>query len=345
MLIKNKRLPIKQLIIYGFLPSFIKKIIYRLKGYKIGKNVNIGLGSIIIGKNVEIRNNTNIGFLSIIKAKKIKINRFVTIGSFVYIDTEQLEIGEDSKIREHVYVAGLTTPESKLILGKRCSILQYSFLNPSKEIIFGDDCGIGGGCKLFTHGSYLSILEGYPVTFAPITLGNNVWIAWDVFILPGVTIGDNVIIGANSLVTRGIPSNCIASGNPAKVKVRNFPLSISEGKKKEIIKDILCEFVNYLDYKGMRTEKKESKNDELSFFVSNKYQLIYCNNYSKILELVYKNNVLIINDTTDIKTIYHNENMKMIISISRKERIGTSDIGEEFYRFLSRYGIRCERLD
>lgn len=176
MLIKKSRIPIKQLILYGFLPSFIKKIIYRFKGYKIGNHVYIGLGSVIIGKKVEIKDNANIGFLSIISANNIRIDRFVTIGSFVYINTECLEVGEDSKIREHVYVAGLTTPESKLKLGKRCSILQYSFLNPTKAITFGDDSGIGGCCQVFTHGSWLSKLDCYPVTFDSITIGNNIWI-------------------------------------------------------------------------------------------------------------------------------------------------------------------------
>ncbi len=56
---------------------------------------------------------------------------------------------------------------------------------------------------------------------APITIGNNVWIAAKVTITKGVTIGDNVTIGANSVVTRDIPSNCVAFGAPAKVHRQN----------------------------------------------------------------------------------------------------------------------------
>ena len=52
---------------------------------------------------------------------------------------------------------------------------------------------------------------------APVTIGNNVWIGGSVTILPGVTIGDNVTIGAGSVVTKDIPSNSIAVGNPCKV--------------------------------------------------------------------------------------------------------------------------------
>lgn len=51
----------------------------------------------------------------------------------------------------------------------------------------------------------------------PVTIGNNVWIGGSVTIVPGVTIGDNVVIGAGSIVTRDIPSNSVAVGNPAKV--------------------------------------------------------------------------------------------------------------------------------
>ena len=51
----------------------------------------------------------------------------------------------------------------------------------------------------------------------PVTIGNNVWIGGDTVINPGVTIGDNVVIGSGSVVTKKIPANVIAAGNPAKV--------------------------------------------------------------------------------------------------------------------------------
>ncbi|KXF79957.1 sugar O-acetyltransferase [Enterovibrio coralii] len=51
----------------------------------------------------------------------------------------------------------------------------------------------------------------------PITIGNNVWLGGGVIVLPGVTIGENSVIGAGSVVTKDIPANVIAVGNPAKV--------------------------------------------------------------------------------------------------------------------------------
>lgn len=52
---------------------------------------------------------------------------------------------------------------------------------------------------------------------APVIIGNNVWIGGGAIILPGVTIGDNVVIVAGSIVTKDIPDNVIAAGNPCRV--------------------------------------------------------------------------------------------------------------------------------
>lgn len=51
----------------------------------------------------------------------------------------------------------------------------------------------------------------------PISVGNNVWIGGNVTVLPGITIGNNVTIGAGSVVTRDIPDNTLAVGNPCRV--------------------------------------------------------------------------------------------------------------------------------
>ena len=51
----------------------------------------------------------------------------------------------------------------------------------------------------------------------PITLGDNVWIGGNVVVNPGVTIGDNSVIGAGSVVTKNIPDNVVAAGNPCRI--------------------------------------------------------------------------------------------------------------------------------
>ena len=69
MLFRKTKIPFKQVIFIGFLPGFIKKMIYRIKGYKLGKKVSIGFGSIISGKKVSIGDYTSIGLFTIIRGR------------------------------------------------------------------------------------------------------------------------------------------------------------------------------------------------------------------------------------------------------------------------------------
>lgn len=87
------------------------------------------------------------------------------------------------------------------------------------KITFGDNVLIGPNCT-FTSVSHTldpsQRLEGLQI-FLPITVGNNVWFGSNVTVLGGVTIGDNSVIAAGSVVTRNIPANSFAAGVPCKV--------------------------------------------------------------------------------------------------------------------------------
>lgn len=345
MLIKKSRIPVVSMLLLGFFPSSIKKIVYKLKGYKIGKKVSIGFGSVIIGDKVEIQNNTKIGFFTVIRAKKIKIGRFVKIGSLTFIDTERIEIDDDARINEQVVIGGLKFPDSFLKLGKRTIIMELSFINPTKPIIIGDDTGIGGHCLLFTHGSWLSQLEGYPVTFAPITLGKNVWLPWRVFILPGVNVGDNVVIGANSLITKSLPSNCLAAGSPAKIISDDYPKSISSEKRHDILFNIFSDFMEFIKYYQFDVIKKNIENGLHINIEKNKkkHSIIYLYDVSEKEKFEIDNDHVYIKDYIDDGD--QDNNYKMVINLKKKTRLGSSVVGEELVTFFSRYGIRFDRMD
>lgn len=87
------------------------------------------------------------------------------------------------------------------------------------EIFIGDDTMIGPGCTFATANHPISPrLRRRKLQYNyPIRIGKNVWFGAGVIVVPGVTIGDNAIVGAGSVVTRDIPENTIAVGNPAKV--------------------------------------------------------------------------------------------------------------------------------
>jgi acetyltransferase-like isoleucine patch superfamily enzyme len=340
MLIKRKKIPVKEIILIGFLPSFLKKVIYKLKGYKIGKNVSFSIGSVIIGNNVTIGDNSSFGLVSVVRGNIIDIGRFVTIGALSMVDTEKIIIGDDSRINENVIVGGIKTPESMLKLGKRVIIMEYSFINPTKPIILGDDTGIGGHCLLFTHGSWLPQLDGFPVTFAPITMGKKVWLPWRVFIMPGVEIGDEVVIGANSLVSKSLPSNVLAAGSPAKILVEDYPKPITKEKRDLIFSTILSDFIEHLIYSEFLVNVIENEDNKILEISKNHKSEVFINNGNHAHSFITKDNLLIVDSDIGIEGDY-----SMAIDLTRRVRIGTSDVGEEFVKFISRYGIRFDRLD
>lgn len=87
------------------------------------------------------------------------------------------------------------------------------------KVTFGDDVFIAPYCGFYTAGHPLDAgqrKQGLEYAY-PITIGNGVWIGAHVCVMPGVTIGDNTVIGGGSVVTKNIPANVVAVGNPCRV--------------------------------------------------------------------------------------------------------------------------------
>ncbi|MEH7454701.1 sugar O-acetyltransferase [Gottfriedia acidiceleris] len=96
--------------------------------------------------------------------------------------------------------------------GYNCTILDMA------EVKIGNNCMIGPNVGIYTAGHSIEPKNrnksGYAI---PIHIGDDVWIGGSCTILPGITIGDNSIVAAGSVVTKDVPSNTVVAGNPAKV--------------------------------------------------------------------------------------------------------------------------------
>lgn len=118
--------------------------------------------------------------------------------------------------------------EKKLIVGKNCKIGDYVHIAVGEEVVIGDNVLIGSKVLIsdLNHGSYSgkhvhcdpsTPPDNRPINTKPVSIGDNVWIGDNVCILKGVKVGNGCIIGANSVVNRDIPNNCIVVGAPIKI--------------------------------------------------------------------------------------------------------------------------------
>jgi putative colanic acid biosynthesis acetyltransferase WcaF len=129
-----------------------------------------------------------------------------------------------AKIAQHVHIR----PSARFIIpwhveiGEHSSIGDFAIIYSLGEITIGKYVTISQYAHLCA-GSHDFRTRAMTLMTAPITLGDDVWIAADAFVGPGVSIGDHSIVGARASVFSNVPSDVIVGGNPAKViKQREF---------------------------------------------------------------------------------------------------------------------------
>ena len=106
-------------------------------------------------------------------------------------------------------------------IGENCSINPYTVLYGHGGLKIGNNVLIAGHCLIIPANhrfdSLNILISDQGETRKGIIIEDNVWLGEGVVVLPGVTIGENSIVGANAVVTKSIPKNSIAGGNPARV--------------------------------------------------------------------------------------------------------------------------------
>jgi acetyltransferase-like isoleucine patch superfamily enzyme len=202
-----------------------------------------------IGENVEInvRGKFELGRCSVIlDGSKINCQEFIA-GEYLFM-ASGVEVGR----------GGNTNPESKVRIGDHVGIFEKTIINPNSPVTIGNDVGIGGEVMIWTHGAWLDIEQGYPADFGPVTIGNNVWLPARCIVLPNISIGDDVVIGINSVITKNVPSGAMAAGIPCKVLRENyFPRPFDQESFTQKVNEIIAYWKNnLLPHKGIQSVKE-----------------------------------------------------------------------------------------
>lgn len=177
--------------------------------------------SVAFGKNIDIRLNGS-----------FRVGPRSFFGSNVTMRGNNVSIGSD-----FFHTSGLTVggggndyPTADLSIGDRC-VLHNNFINVCEPVIIGDDVGLSADVAIITHGFWWSVFEGHPARFQGVTIGNRTIVGYRAIILMGARIGEEVVIGAASVVSRDLESRAVYAGNPIQ-KIRDIRPLAEEGKRK-----------------------------------------------------------------------------------------------------------------
>src|SRR5438445_5561759 len=216
----------------------------------LGKDVTIGEGARIAGGKVVLGDGVVVGRrVDIEVTDRLVVGKGSLIRDGTIVHGRRIELGREFYANHDAEIGGGSCFEatSSLKIGYWFHLGSYAMVNTAMPVTIGNEVGLGRFTNLYTHGAYLSMAEGFPVTYGPITLGNRVWLP-SATVNPGVTIGDDVVVGVGSVVMGDIPSNSLAVGTPAHVVREHYPPRPSLNEAMEKVRSILNGWQVSADY-------------------------------------------------------------------------------------------------
>jgi acetyltransferase-like isoleucine patch superfamily enzyme len=200
-------------------------------GTEVGRAVQMYGGKLVFGPRNRIGAGASINVKS-----ELQLGPCSALGLDNTVEGRSVRIGRELWTGPQVRIGGGSCFEvqSSFVAGYWLHLGMRTFINTARPVTIGNEVGIGTDTKVFTHGAYQSALDGYPVNFAPVEIGDNCWIPSAV-VNPGVSIGAGAVIGVGSVVTKSLPAGCLAAGVPCKViREKAFPRQLSTDERKAL---------------------------------------------------------------------------------------------------------------
>jgi acetyltransferase-like isoleucine patch superfamily enzyme len=221
------------------LSSDEKVALYREHGAEIGERVTIGARTLIDAEFVEIGDDTSIGEDVLVRARRFSIGQLGQIGANCRFFCRDFVAGDVVTLRWNVAVVDGQGGIHDCRIGDLCFIAYDTYLNTDRDVTLGERVCLSPGARIYTHRKWLEALEGYPFSYAPVSVGERSWLGPGALILPGVELDAEVTVMANSVVASNTPRGALLGGVPASVVKREQRADLSASQRAAIVREIL----------------------------------------------------------------------------------------------------------
>lgn len=256
---------------FGSLSSDEKIERYRAAGAKIGKNVTFGSGTILECLRIVIGDDTVIDKDVLVQCQEFILGELVVIGHSTKIFCKSFKTGNTVTIRFRVAIVDGEGGINSCTIGDNCFIAYDTYINTDADVTMGNYVCMSPGSRIYTHRKWQSPLEGYSISYAPVSLGEYCWLGPNAIVLPGVSLQDRVTVMANSLVTHSLEGDSLLGGVPAKevVKSSEYRRDLTLKQRHEIALKIIMEAEEKITNKGFEIAGWEADAGSIRFIMKN----------------------------------------------------------------------------
>jgi acetyltransferase-like isoleucine patch superfamily enzyme len=239
------------------LPSEEKVALYREHGAEIGDRAAIGRGTVIDAQFVEIGADTSIAEDVLVRARRFTIGELGQIGASCRFFCRDFVGGDVVTLRWDVAVVDGQGGIHDCRIGDLCFVAYDTYLNTDRDVTLGERVCLSPGARIYTHRKWLEALDGYPFSYAPVSIGERSWLGPGSLILPGVALDAEVTVMANSVVASNAPRGALLGGVPATVVKREQRAGLDAAHRAAIVREIFEGNVRALAVLGWTLEPEE----------------------------------------------------------------------------------------
>jgi acetyltransferase-like isoleucine patch superfamily enzyme len=239
------------------LASDEKIALYREHGAEIGERVAIGRGTLIDAQFVEIGADTSIGEDVLVRARRFTIGELGQIGASCRFFCRDFVAGDVVTLRWNVAVVDGQGGIHDCRVGDLCFVAYDTYLNTDRDVTLGERVCLSPGVRIYTHRKWLEALDGYPFSYAPVSIGERSWLGPGSLILPGVVLDAEVTVMANSVVASNAPRGALLGGVPATVVKREQRAELDNAHRAAIVREIFEGNASALAVLGWSLEPEE----------------------------------------------------------------------------------------